>query len=363
MNDETLIFGGGAIKALGDGKWEGPLILFTGPEQKDLSSDFFTDSTDYWLDFPARVPLLYGHGMDATIKKTRLGEGTAELEKRDAGVWMKGQMDLSDKYQSAIYSLMEQGRMGSSSGSSSHLVERKSVGDAYEMLSWPIVEASLTVEPCQPLNRAVMPLKSWIQGNPETPEFKAVMTTAAGYAPPNNRAPTPPPTAPPPFQNATGRANAANAANPGRDSGSTECPACHLYCHFDADHKECPYCGQTLTLSADGVPLENSQAAGKSFGDELDAALAAVEGCADRAAALKDLRVKDGRTLSASTQSKIQDLSERLVKLLAGIKPEDLGALQAQRNVLDMTILEAQMAVYDAERAADLSALLGALDD
>lgn len=365
---ETLVHSGGEVKALGGGKFRAPLVIF-GREAKDLDGDFFTESTDLWQDFsePVYVPFLYAHGLDPELKHAKLGDGKVSLSRDDAGVWMEGQLKISDAYQAKIYEMIEAGKIGTSSGSIAHLVSRRAEGKAFELKSWPIAEASLTPKPCNPMNKvqAVKDFQSL-----DIPEFKDVMATTAGYAPPNNREPAP---LPPPFQTATGSQNDKNDAPAVRDSGSVECPACHLHCHFDAGHKECPYCGQTLSLSAEGTPLVNPPdgMAGKSlnltFGEELNSALAAVESCTKRAEGLRQIRVKSDRTLSAATRQKIQDVSEALAKLLASIKPEDLDALNAMARVVDITVIEAQMAVWEAEqsaRDAELQAvLMDALSD
>jgi len=158
---ETLIQFGGAVKALGDGRFEAPLVTFGTAKKHDLAKDFFTAQTDYWTDFPTVRPMIYNHGLDKEMKSKRIGvNGSCELELRDAAVWMTGQLKIADDYQKAIYTLIEEEKIGTSSGSASHLVERKSVDGAYEILSWPIVEASLTPEPCEFRNR-VVPIKSW----------------------------------------------------------------------------------------------------------------------------------------------------------------------------------------------------------
>lgn len=163
----TLIRFGGAVKALGCGRFEGPLITFGDAETTDLADDFFVAETKFWKDWPATVPLLYAHGMDDALDDRELGVKSApgaRLELRDAGVWMQGQLDLADDYEAAIYALVEAGKMGSSSGSATHLVKRLPVvaadgSTSYKITSWPLVEASLTPQPCESRNR-IAPLKS-----------------------------------------------------------------------------------------------------------------------------------------------------------------------------------------------------------
>lgn len=163
----TLIRFGGAIKALGDGKFEGPLISFGDEDATDLVRDFFVEETKFWKDFPCSVPLLYAHGMDDTMEDRELGVKSApgaQLELRDVGVWMQGQLDLADEYEAAVYGLIEAGKCGSSSGAVAHLVKRQEVKatdgtSSHKITSWPLFEASLTPQPCESRNR-IAPLKS-----------------------------------------------------------------------------------------------------------------------------------------------------------------------------------------------------------
>src|SRR5689334_21036981 len=58
MDDElnALVFYGGAVKALGDGRVGGYGVLFTSADDPDLQGDFFTKSTD--LELGGRESLL-----------------------------------------------------------------------------------------------------------------------------------------------------------------------------------------------------------------------------------------------------------------------------------------------------------------
>jgi hypothetical protein len=156
--DETLAFYGGAVKALGNGKVGGHLALFTTSADPDLSRDFFKSETDFFLDDGiGKATILYDHGLDSTLKRRKLGRGTLKVD--DVGVWVEAQLELRDKYEEAIYALAEAGKLGWSSGSAPHLVEREKVGKSFFIKSWPIVEASLTPMPVEPRTSAI-PLKS-----------------------------------------------------------------------------------------------------------------------------------------------------------------------------------------------------------
>lgn len=168
-----LLSFGGAVRSLGNGKFEAPLVLFTGPDKLDTYRTFFNEKTDYWVEFPTRLPLIYGHGFDQTLRHRRLGmntsyKGRVETTLTDAGVWMQGQLDIRDEYEAFIDDLVQDGKMGTSSGASGHLIVEERVEgheDARWVSSWPLVEASLTPMPAQPENivapvRSVLPLLS-----------------------------------------------------------------------------------------------------------------------------------------------------------------------------------------------------------
>jgi HK97 family phage major capsid protein len=151
--EETLIFQSGEVKALGNGKVGGYLIRFTSENEPDLEGDYFADDTYYGKS--ASVDVYYQHGLDGVLKRRVIGE--AALEKKDAGVWAEAQLELRDEYERAIYELAEAGKLGWSSGTAGHLMER----DGSKITRWPIVEASLTPTPAEPRNSAI-PLKSLI---------------------------------------------------------------------------------------------------------------------------------------------------------------------------------------------------------
>ena len=157
VEHETLVWQGGEVKALNDdGKVGGYLVLFSTANDPDLASDFFTAKTDF--GDATKSTILYHHGLDSTIKATKLGAGSLKVD--EVGVWIEGQLELRDEYEQAIFELARKGKLGWSSGTASHLVSRKSVGKSYEITSWPLgLDASLTPTPCEPRTSAI-PLKS-----------------------------------------------------------------------------------------------------------------------------------------------------------------------------------------------------------
>lgn len=155
--EKTLVAFGNEVKALGDGKLGGYLVRFSDENTPDLTGDFFTKTTDFGAH--QTTPVLYQHGMDTKVGRRIIGKGT--LTSDDVGVWIEAQLNMRDEYEKAIYSMAEAGKMGWSSGTASHLVEREPSGKAYRITAWPLgLDASLTPTPAEPRND-VIPLKAF----------------------------------------------------------------------------------------------------------------------------------------------------------------------------------------------------------
>lgn len=167
MSEPVVVYGG-ALKALGDGRWGGYLVRYGTPDQSDVVGDYFTKSTDF--DWPDEIDVVsgtsyYNHGLDPVLKNRKLG--SAILKKDEFGVWAEGQMQLRDRYERYIYSEIEAGRMGLSSGTLPNLMAKKSVGNGkHEITAWPIgKDVSITPTPAEPRN-SVLAIKSFIESLP-----------------------------------------------------------------------------------------------------------------------------------------------------------------------------------------------------
>ena len=140
-----------AIKSDRLGYVKGYLVRFGDSKSADLEGDYFTQSTDYGFPMESgkRVPLnvYYHHGMDQAVGKKSIGTGFIKMT--DEGLWYEAQLDLADEYGKMVAKLCKQGKMGFSSGAAAHMVERKSMGGASEIIRWPIAEASITPTPAE----------------------------------------------------------------------------------------------------------------------------------------------------------------------------------------------------------------------
>lgn len=160
MQDDKLsnvqVYVGDEVKALDDtGRVGGYLVRYGSPNDVDLTGDYFDASTDFDVDeWPHKSRVYYQHGLDERLKHRKLGSG--EMRQDDIGVWVEAQLGLRDEYEKAIFELVKQGKMGWSSGTAGHLVERESKGAAHHIQHWPLgLDASITPTPAEYRNSAV----------------------------------------------------------------------------------------------------------------------------------------------------------------------------------------------------------------
>ena len=143
----TPIAFGSRVKALGDGRVGGYLVVYGGPENRDLQGEYFTPETELALDWYDKRPALYHHGLDGKLKHKRVGV-IDTLKEDTVGVWAEAQLAMHDEYVQAVYELTKRGVLGWSSGSKPNLVQVNNDG---KILVWPIDEGSLTPSPAHPM--------------------------------------------------------------------------------------------------------------------------------------------------------------------------------------------------------------------
>jgi HK97 family phage prohead protease len=148
LKRSDVIWSGGGVKATTKRKGgiEGYLLRFTDENSPDLQGEFFTRDTFLDIEDGERVTFYYQHGQDPVLGKRVLGKGVAKVD--EVGLWIEGQLELRDAYEKAIYKLVQEGKLGFSSGTLPFLVEYERKGGAYWIKSWPVgKDASLTVCP------------------------------------------------------------------------------------------------------------------------------------------------------------------------------------------------------------------------
>lgn len=163
ITDDIIVFGGGELKSMGDGKFEGYLVRFSSADDPDLTGDFFTKSTEFYIEDGTTIPILYDHGLNATIKGRKIGR--AKVSYDDVGLFIKGELELRDAFEQAINDkLIKLKKAGLSSGAARHMTQRRQVRKGVsEVIAWGIAEGSITVAPTEPRNDVVSSLKSYAE--------------------------------------------------------------------------------------------------------------------------------------------------------------------------------------------------------
>lgn len=166
--DDALVYAGDEIKAtrLDDGniKLAGYLVRYGDATKTDVTGDYFTAQTDYgkaetsegW--FNHRLPVSYEG--KRVVYDEQLPD--VKLTKDDIGVFAEIILGARNEYEKIIAEMGFAGKLGWSSGTAPHLVDRKQVGNAQEITRWHLgLDASLTPTPAEPRN-TVQPIKSFI---------------------------------------------------------------------------------------------------------------------------------------------------------------------------------------------------------
>ena len=152
---DTVVAWGDAVKALGDGRVGGYLVRFSSEADPDLTGEWFTRATYYGPRDGDGADTLVHHGFPLKAGLEELADrllSPLKTTKDEIGIFAEVVLDMADEYEKAIYELVEQGKLGWSSGAPGHMVRRK---DSGEITRWPIAEGSLTPTPAEPRNRVI----------------------------------------------------------------------------------------------------------------------------------------------------------------------------------------------------------------
>lgn len=136
--------------ATGNPRFGAYAVRFSGPNELDLSGEYFTTETDFGARYGDGAPVLIHHG-------NPIAEGleafasvilpAAKVNRDGSGLFASTQLDLEDPLHAAIAELITSGAFRWSSGSRSDLVMRKADG---RIVRWPPLEFSLTPTPAEP---------------------------------------------------------------------------------------------------------------------------------------------------------------------------------------------------------------------
>ncbi len=190
-----VVFHGGELKAVGENRLGGYVALFTTDKDPDLEGEFFTKATDFYLDEGAKPRVLYHHGLDPVMGKTKLGNASVKADDKglyaevdfsdepdEVATWGKAQIAKRARYVGMIKKLAKAGKLGWSIGSAPHLVERKAHDNgSFEFTAFPAVEISVSPVPIEARTSAVT-LKAYSEeldqlSDDRDPALKAVWST------------------------------------------------------------------------------------------------------------------------------------------------------------------------------------------
>lgn len=115
----------------------------------DMDGEYFTKDTDFGT--LGSIPVYYQHGKDAELGLQALGH-TVKSYADDVGLWIERQMKRNEAYRKRIEPLIEQGVVGDSTGTSTHLARYgpRDTKGVRPILTWPLAEVSLVLNPAQP---------------------------------------------------------------------------------------------------------------------------------------------------------------------------------------------------------------------
>ena len=151
-----------AIKSLGNDRVGGYAVLWGSDTKKDLTGEWFTPKTAELTaiyDTVGRLPFLYHHGLDSTLKTAVIG--VVDLLKADSiGLWYEAQLKLADEYGEYVKKLLADGKLKTSSQT---FAVARQVNKSGEIERWPIVEITATPAPAEYRMQPIELLKSAYQ--------------------------------------------------------------------------------------------------------------------------------------------------------------------------------------------------------
>ncbi len=116
-------------------------VPFGGPYGgKDAHGEYFTPSTDLWLDRISKRPVVYYHGLTETDRVPEVIGREVGWEQGPDGIWFRVALNKASKLARRVWLAAQKGMARASSGAISHLVRTAPDG---KLLVWPIGELSL----------------------------------------------------------------------------------------------------------------------------------------------------------------------------------------------------------------------------
>lgn len=134
-------------------KWRILAIPFYGPFKggKDFDGEFFDRETDIKARWFRERPVIFHHGLDATVKDMELGTQELDDEPGEDGWWSTAWLNRSHRYWEQVSEWLHAGKAYGSSGAIAHLVRKDHKTGHIDV--WPHAEQTITLTPANPYAR------------------------------------------------------------------------------------------------------------------------------------------------------------------------------------------------------------------
>jgi len=146
------------IKALGENRVGSYAVLWGDEAKKDLTGEFFDQKTEELttiFEAVGKLPYLYHHGLDETLKTAVIGV-VDTLIPDTIGLWYEAQLRMASEYEEAVKKLFSEKKLKTST--QTFPVARR-VGKNGHIDRWPIVEITATPTPAEYRMQPVETLK------------------------------------------------------------------------------------------------------------------------------------------------------------------------------------------------------------
>lgn len=150
------------IKSIGENRVGGYAVMWGSETKKDLTGEYFDTQTAELtsiFDSVGRLPFMYHHGLDETLK-TRVTGIIDTLKPDSIGLWYEAQLRMADEYDVQIKKMIDEGKLKTSSQT---FAVARQVSKSGHIDRWPIVEVTATPTPAEYRMSPIATLKSAYQ--------------------------------------------------------------------------------------------------------------------------------------------------------------------------------------------------------
>ena len=162
---EVHVAYGSEVRSIGDGLWEGHLVLFHDKkkDEPDLYKTYFLPDGNYGR--AKHSPVFYAHGKDPVIGKREF-TNLADIGQDQWGWWIRHQINMRKSYELAVDALAQVRAVGFSSGVPAHLIiEEPNEDGTADIRQWLLgTDASYVINPGDP-RQEIVPVRDFTTRN------------------------------------------------------------------------------------------------------------------------------------------------------------------------------------------------------